>query len=322
VPVVSRSGEVQGGLFFGHDQPGVFTVETEQLITALAGHAALAIDNARLYQAARRLVAVVEASTDAIVSKDLAGVITSWNKAAEQLFGYSAEEAVGRPITILIPVDRLQEEEHIIGRIRSGQAVTPYETLRRRKDGTLVPVSLSVSPVKDAAGNVIGASKIARDITERRRAEEREKLLTQEIQHRTKNIFAVVQAIVARSFAGKETVREAEQAVLSRLHALAQTHALLIDKDWQGADLRDVVAAELGPYSERVTIEGPSIVLEAKAAQNFALALHELATKPPTRQNTARSQRRTDESRSYGLCRHRMDHPASISSGRNPAGRR
>ena len=110
------------------------------------------------------------------------------------------------------------------------------------------------------------------------RAQERQDLLAREVQHRTKNLFSVVQAIVARSFANKRTVQEAETAVRERLHSLAQTHAILIDKEWQGADLTEVVRTEMGPYGDRVSIEGPSLMLTAKAAQNFALALHELAT--------------------------------------------
>ena len=110
------------------------------------------------------------------------------------------------------------------------------------------------------------------------RAHERQDLLAREVQHRTKNLFSVVQAIVARSFANKRTVQEAETAVRERLHSLAQTHAILIDKEWQGADLTEVVRTEMGPYGDRVSIEGPSLMLTAKAAQNFALALHELAT--------------------------------------------
>ena len=130
----------------------------------------------------------------------------------------------------------------------------------------------------DASGKVVGASKIARDISESKEAGVRQELLTREIQHRTKNLFAVVQAVVARSFAGKQTVKDAEAAVLDRLHSLAQTHAMLMDNEWQGAELAEVVRAEMSPYSNRVQIEGPIVKLSAKAAQTFALAVHELAT--------------------------------------------
>ena len=113
---------------------------------------------------------------------------------------------------------------------------------------------------------------------EQHRAQERQELLARELQHRTKNLFSVVQAVVARSCANKSTVQEAKTAIQARLLSLAQTHALTADKDWQGADLVEVARAEMSPYPGRVIIEGPSVMLTAQAAQNFALALHELAT--------------------------------------------
>jgi PAS domain S-box-containing protein len=228
--------------------------------------------------AGRLLASIVETSDDAIVSKDLNGMVTSWNRGAERMFGYTAEEMIGAPITILTPPERRDEAPGILERIRRGERIDPYETIRRRKDGVLIDISLVVSPVKDAAGKVIGASKIARDITERKRWFAQQELLTHEIQHRTKNLFAVVLAVVARSFVGKHTVKDAESAVLSRLQSLAQTHVMLIDKDWHGADLTEVVCTEMSPYIDRVQIQGPPLLLSAAAAQNFALALHELAT--------------------------------------------
>lgn len=118
------------------------------------------------------LAAIVESSDDAIVTKDLNGVITSWNQGAERLFGYTAQEAIGQPITMLIPADRSQEEPEILARLRRGERVDHFETVRVRKDGTRLEISLTISPLKDSAGRIIGASKIARDITERKRAEE------------------------------------------------------------------------------------------------------------------------------------------------------
>jgi PAS domain S-box-containing protein len=122
-------------------------------------------------QAAQYLAAIVESSDDAIISKDLNGIIATFNRGAERLFGYKAEEVVGKPVTILIPPDRQHEEPEILARIRRGERLDHYETVRRRKNGTLVDISLTVSPVKDDQGRVIGASKIARDITERKRAD-------------------------------------------------------------------------------------------------------------------------------------------------------
>jgi PAS domain S-box-containing protein len=120
---------------------------------------------------ARHLAKVVESSDDAIVSKELDGTITSWNRAAERMFGYTAGEAVGQSIRMIIPADRQSEEDTVLARIRAGEGITNFETLRRRKDGTLIPISLTVSPILDEAGKVIGASKIARDLTERKRAD-------------------------------------------------------------------------------------------------------------------------------------------------------
>ncbi|HVD92745.1 MAG TPA: PAS domain S-box protein [Vicinamibacterales bacterium] len=120
---------------------------------------------------ARRLAAIVESSDDAIISKDLNGVITSWNRAAERMFGYTANEVVGQSIRLIIPPDRQSEEDAVLARIRVGESLTHFETVRQRKDGTLIPISLTVSPIVDGAGHVIGASKIARDLSERDRGE-------------------------------------------------------------------------------------------------------------------------------------------------------
>ena len=114
----------------------------------------------------RHLARVVESSDDAIISKDLSGIITSWNQAAEVMFGYAANEAVGQSIRMIIPADRQAEEDMVLERIRAGQPISHFETIRQRKDGTLIPISLSVSPILDDTGRVIGASKIARDISE------------------------------------------------------------------------------------------------------------------------------------------------------------
>jgi len=120
---------------------------------------------------AARLAAIVESSDDAIISKDVNGVITSWNAGAEQIFGYTADEAIGKPVTMLMPEDRRNEEPGILKRIRKGERIRHYETVRMHKDGRLIDISLTVSPIFDEKGRVIGASKIARDITHRRRTQ-------------------------------------------------------------------------------------------------------------------------------------------------------
>src|SRR6516225_4928586 len=118
-----------------------------------------------------RLAAIVESSEDAIISKSLEGIVTSWNEGAQRLFGYSAEEMLGQPVSRIIPAERSEEEVQILARLRRGERVDHYETVRRHKDGRMVDVSLTISPIRDGSGSIIGASKIARDITEQKKAE-------------------------------------------------------------------------------------------------------------------------------------------------------
>ena len=128
-------------------------------------------------QASSLLAAIVDSSDDVIISKTLDGIITSWNKTAERVFGYSAREAIGSHITLIIPKDRLAEEDTIIARVKRGERLEHFDTLRQRKDGTLIDLSLTISPIKDSSGRVVGASKVARDITDRKRAERSTALL-------------------------------------------------------------------------------------------------------------------------------------------------
>lgn len=138
-------------------------------------------DRKQAEAAMAQMAAIVESSDDAIISKDLNGIITSWNKGAEKLFGYTATEVIGKSVTILFPPDRADEEPRILERLRNGEKIDHYETVRRHKDGSEIDISLTVSPIRDKTGKVIGASKIAHDITERKRSEiEREELLLKE----------------------------------------------------------------------------------------------------------------------------------------------
>ena len=135
----------------------------------------------RLEKSRFHLASIVESSDDAIVSKTLDGIVTSWNIGAEHMFGYTAEEMIGKPIATLIPANHVDEEPDILKRLRAGERISHYETVRMRKDGTLLNVSLTVSPIRNSEGTIIGASKIARDITDLKRAiEEREYFLTAE----------------------------------------------------------------------------------------------------------------------------------------------
>jgi PAS domain S-box-containing protein len=240
----------------------------------------------------RDIAAIVESSEDAIVAKNLDSIITSWNQGAERLFGYTAEEAIGKPVTMLIPTERHGEEPMILARIRRGERVEHYETIRQRKDGSMVEISVTISPVRNPEGKIIGASKIARDITERRQAEERQRLLLREMDHRVKNLFALSSGMVALSARSAKTPQELSLAVQDRLAALAKAHALTLPKPSedghrleQSTTLHALLETILLPYGgrtdddrARVVISGPDIPIAGRAVTSFALLLHEFAT--------------------------------------------
>jgi PAS domain S-box-containing protein len=231
-------------------------------------------------QRLRTLASIVESSDDAIASKGLDSIVTSWNKGAERVFGYTAEEMIGRSITIVIPEDRQDEEFDILARIRRGEHIDHFETLRRRKDGNIIAVSLTISPVKDADGRIVGASKIARDITEQKKNQEQIATLAREAEHRSKNLLASVQAVVNLSHA--DTPEGLKAAIEGRIAALANVHSLFVETRWAGAELSAIAAQEMAPYSAKnensVHLEGPRTVLAPNVAQTIAVTLHELAT--------------------------------------------
>ncbi len=226
------------------------------------------------------LASIVDFSDDAIISKNLDSIITSWNRGAEQLFGYLAEEAIGRPATIEFPQDRQHEEGVIIERVRRGDRIEHYETVRQRKDGTLIDVSLTVSPVRGAEGKVVGASKIVRDITDRKRSEAQISVLAREAEHRAKNLLANVKAMVHLSHS--DTSEGLKKAIEGRIEALAKVNSLFAQSRWTGAELGSLVQQELSPYSRdrgtRTRIDGPPVMVNADLAQSVAVASHELAT--------------------------------------------
>jgi PAS domain S-box-containing protein len=234
----------------------------------------------RAEEAMQRLASIVDTSDDAIISKDLDGIITSWNKGAERIFGYMADEIIGKSIKVLIPAEHQDEENAILERIRRGERIDHYETIRRRKHGSLINISLSVSPLRNGQGKIIGASKIARDITERKRDEAQISILAREAEHRTKNILATARAIV--HLTQSDTCEGLKSAIQGRIQALANVNTLLVQSRWEGAHLHDLVMQELSPYFQgketRADIEGPQLLLEPYAAQTFAVALHELTT--------------------------------------------
>ncbi len=179
-------------------------------------------------EALQRLAAIVESSNDAIISKDLNGTITSWNEAASQIFGYTAQEIMGKPITTLIPEERRSEEADIIGRLRHEERTAHYETVRRRKDGSLINVSLTVSPIKDQNGTVVGASKIARDISERVQHEKR-----REAQYAIATLTSGEESLPETASKILETIGNSSQWVFGALWLRQPDNSLTCHATWQ-----------------------------------------------------------------------------------------
>ncbi len=286
-PLVSRSGQLVGMISTHWREVHRPSERALRALDVLARQAADLIERSksemRLRESelrSRQLAAIVESCDDAIVGIDLVGTITTWNKAAERLFGYTTDEAVGMPICALIPRDRHDEETAKIERVRGGERIDPYDTIRQRKDGIHVDVSLTISPIRDLNGQVIGASKITRDITERRRMNEQIAMLAREAEHRTNNLIAAVQSIVRSSRA--ETPEALRQVIKGRLQALSNAQALFARTHWGDADILTLARQELAPYLDhdrpRVTIEGLHIPAAPQVAQAIAVILHELTT--------------------------------------------
>ncbi|HEV2514218.1 MAG TPA: PAS domain S-box protein [Devosia sp.] len=227
-----------------------------------------------------RLAAIIDSSFDAVIAKDLNSIITDWNPAAERMFGYSADEAIGRSITMLIPPHLQSEETDIIRRIRANERVESYETVRLRKDGSTVFVSLTVSPIRNPRGEVVGASKIARDITQTKESERRIQVLLREINHRVKNQYAVILSLIRETGLSSVSIDEFQQKIRTRIASLAASHDLLVRSEWTGSTLAELVNAQLAPFGHEqlVTISGPLVSVSPNAVQNLGMAFHELGT--------------------------------------------
>ena len=222
------------------------------------------------------LASIVESSHDAIISKDLSGIITTWNRGAEQLFGYTADEIIGKSITTLIPPGRNDEEPEILGRLRRGERIDHYETIRQRKDGSLIDISLTVSPIRNVDGRVIGASKIARDITDRKRSQAEQDLLLREMSHRIKNLFAVTNGLVGLSARAARTPAEMAESLRARLGALSRAQGLTRIGLIESAEfdrettLHALIKTIFAPYletqeGERLVVRGCDVSIRSNA---------------------------------------------------------
>jgi two-component system CheB/CheR fusion protein len=228
------------------------------------------------------LAALVDSSFDAILSKSLDGTITSWNAAAERMYGYPAAEVIGRSIELIVPEDRFEELRGMDERLARGERVLPFETVRLTRDGRRIDVALTMSPIVDGQGRVVGASGIGHDITERRQAERQRQLLIEELNHRVKNTLATAQSLANQTLRTSPTPGHFVTAFIGRLAALATAHTVLADARWTGAALHELIAQQLAPYraAERanLVVRGEDVWLEPSAALTLGLVLHELAT--------------------------------------------
>jgi PAS domain S-box-containing protein len=237
-PLLSRSGKMVGMLSTHWRQPYEPTERDLRLLDILARQAADLLERRQVHEKVATLAAVVENSGDAIITRNLDGLITNWNKGAERIFGYQAEEIIGKPVAVLIPLERQDEESTILARLGAGERVDHYETVRKGKDGALIDISLTVSLIRDAEGKVIGASKIARDVTELRKARE----------------------TLARSH------QELEKAVTERTASLTEAIAQMEEFSYSVShDLRAPVRAMQG-YA-KVALEDYGSVLEAQGRE-------------------------------------------------------
>ena len=227
------------------------------------------------------LASLVRQSRDSIFSVTREGFISTWNPASEKLYGYSCEEAINQPLSMILPQSRREESQAMFAAVMRGDMVF-LETQRQRKDGALVDVAISGAPLRDIHGEIIGISAIHRDITPQRQHEEQMRLVMRELAHRSKNLLAIILSMAAQTARNSPALPQFNMRFTQRLQGLAHSHDLLVQQNWRGAPLRDLIKSHLEPFMEddksRVTLLGPDVVVDPKAAQNIGLALHELAT--------------------------------------------
>jgi PAS domain S-box-containing protein len=301
VPVTSRSGEVLGGLFFGHAEPGVFKPEHESLLVGIAGHAAVALDNARLFQDAQRELEERRRAEEGLRESEErlrlaleAGRLGSWELDAatnRRLLSPRSAEIFGVPADELLDYSEWQnvihpgDREWLTAALREAlQDKAPYRTEFRvlAKDGRERWVSSQAVVHRDRSGAPQRVVGIHQDITERKRWEEHQQLLINELNHRVKNTLATVQSIASQTLRNAPSAGAAREAFESRILALSRTHDVLTRENWEGASLHEIVAQALEPYKayreECLHWSGPKVRLSPQMALALAMALQELAT--------------------------------------------
>jgi PAS domain S-box-containing protein len=224
--------------------------------------------------------AIVNTVVDGIIIIDDQGTVENLNPAAARAFGYSPGEVVGRNVEMLMPELQSRKRNTALAHCLETVQLKALDAGRCemtgvRKDGSIFPIEFAVNEMQVAGRRMF--TTVARDITARKLAEEHQKTLTRELQHRTNNLLTVVQIITNRTLSGNDPIKEKE-ILEARLRALARANKQLTDSDWSGLTLGEIIQSELEPYLERCKIEGTEIMLDHQYAQNFSLVLHELAT--------------------------------------------
>jgi PAS domain S-box-containing protein len=276
------AGLMQAGAALGEGKPVSPIASTLREVDALSlvlSNAAKELDVRMGAQA--HLAAIVTSSSSVVVSLSPTGVIRTWNAAATALFGYEETDVIGQPMAILSPGGSRETTDKLIASARAGSVVHEDAALRH-KDGRLVDVSVSVAPMYDDGGNLVGISAIISDISERTARERHIEFLMRELSHRSKNLLAVVQAIAGQTARHSPSMEEFQTRFSHRIAAMARTQDLLVGRNWKGATVADLVRTQLAPFaddaSSRIEASGPRLELKANAVHSMALALHELAT--------------------------------------------
>ena len=235
----------------------------------------MVLDKARAH-----LASIVESSEDAIISHDLDGMITSWNRGAEKIYGYGAAEIIGEPMSTLLAEAQVDEWPSNLARLRSGETLTNFDISRTTKDDRSIHLSLTISPICDDKGRIVGASAVARNIADRKAAEERAIVLMAELDHRVKNILAVVSSVVSQTLRARNAPDDMTSEIEGRIMAIARAHNMVADQGGAASALRTIFATEIKPFvhANNIRIEGPDVTLTSNASLIVALAVHELTT--------------------------------------------
>lgn len=232
-------------------------------------------------QAQSRLAAIVESSQDAIIAHGTDGLVTSWNDGARRLFGVSAPEAVGQPMPALVQDALLWDWADMLAKLQGGEMLPSFECAGISRDGRVIEASVTISSVKEADGRIAGVSLVARDISARRAAEQKATLLLSELDHRVKNILAIVSAVISQTLKTTPTPEAFAVEINGRVQAIAKAHSLLTQSGHGEVSLRTILETELAPYDRgggNIVISGPGIALTPRAALAMAMAVHELAS--------------------------------------------